>query len=406
MAVHRRAVRRRPRRRRRPACRPPRRRPPQALAPLDGAAPDLAASSSAAPEPDEVGAALVRAGELSGAATVVGCSAPGVLGGGRGVELTSAVSVWVGRAAGRVGCGPSTSRCCGPRSRSRSSGCRSAASTTGRGAAGRPLLVPGRRASSSRRQRGAGRPAARRRPRRRAARRRLDPAARRRRACTTGAPSAWCSAARLAHRAVVSQGCRPVGPAMTVTAAEGNVLLGAGRRAGARPSSRRCSPRCRPQDQALVSRRDCTSASPWTSTPRSTAPATSWCAASSVSTASAAVWSSATSSTVGQHGAASRCATPTRDADLDLTAHASGDGAGRRGRRAAVLLQRARGGAVRHRGPRRAAVREVLGTGGVAGFFAAGEIGPVGGRNHLHGFTASVLVLLGGTEPTADRLAH
>lgn len=28
----------------------------------------------------------------------------------------------------------------------------------------------------------------------------------------------------------------------------------------------------------------------------------------------------------------------------------------------------------------------------VAGFFAAGEIGPVGGRNHLHGFTASVLV--------------
>lgn len=36
-------------------------------------------------------------------------------------------------------------------------------------------------------------------------------------------------------------------------------------------------------------------------------------------------------------------------------------------------------------------VREALGTEGVAGFFAAGEIGPVGGRNHLHGFTASVL---------------
>jgi small ligand-binding sensory domain FIST len=26
----------------------------------------------------------------------------------------------------------------------------------------------------------------------------------------------------------------------------------------------------------------------------------------------------------------------------------------------------------------------------VAGFFAMGEIGPVGGRNFLHGFTASV----------------
>jgi small ligand-binding sensory domain FIST len=37
------------------------------------------------------------------------------------------------------------------------------------------------------------------------------------------------------------------------------------------------------------------------------------------------------------------------------------------------------------------AVETGLATQGVAGFFAAGEIGPVGGRNHLHGFTASVL---------------
>ncbi|WP_300011235.1 FIST N-terminal domain-containing protein [Pseudonocardia sp.] len=38
------------------------------------------------------------------------------------------------------------------------------------------------------------------------------------------------------------------------------------------------------------------------------------------------------------------------------------------------------------------ALRRTLGGGsGIAGFFAAGEIGPVGGRNHLHGFTASVL---------------
>ena len=28
----------------------------------------------------------------------------------------------------------------------------------------------------------------------------------------------------------------------------------------------------------------------------------------------------------------------------------------------------------------------------VAGFFAAGEIGPVGGRSHLHGFTATLAV--------------
>jgi small ligand-binding sensory domain FIST len=36
-------------------------------------------------------------------------------------------------------------------------------------------------------------------------------------------------------------------------------------------------------------------------------------------------------------------------------------------------------------------VRSLLGADGVAGFFAAGELGPVAGRNHLHGFTASVL---------------
>jgi small ligand-binding sensory domain FIST len=42
------------------------------------------------------------------------------------------------------------------------------------------------------------------------------------------------------------------------------------------------------------------------------------------------------------------------------------------------------------------AVRDGLAAPGVAGFFAAGEIGPVGGRNHLHGFTASVLAFSGG----------
>jgi small ligand-binding sensory domain FIST len=42
-------------------------------------------------------------------------------------------------------------------------------------------------------------------------------------------------------------------------------------------------------------------------------------------------------------------------------------------------------------------VRSTLGAGGVGGFFAAGEIGPVGGRNHVHGFTASILAF-GGDE--------
>ncbi len=38
------------------------------------------------------------------------------------------------------------------------------------------------------------------------------------------------------------------------------------------------------------------------------------------------------------------------------------------------------------------AVRDGLGGAEVAGYFAAGEIGPVAGRNHLHGFSASLVV--------------
>jgi small ligand-binding sensory domain FIST len=36
-------------------------------------------------------------------------------------------------------------------------------------------------------------------------------------------------------------------------------------------------------------------------------------------------------------------------------------------------------------------VRALSRFGSVGGFFADGEIGPVGGRNHVHGFTASIL---------------
>ncbi len=45
------------------------------------------------------------------------------------------------------------------------------------------------------------------------------------------------------------------------------------------------------------------------------------------------------------------------------------------------------------------AVQTGLGVSGVAGFFAAGEIGPVGGRNYLHGFTATILAFA--SQPSA-----
>lgn len=38
-------------------------------------------------------------------------------------------------------------------------------------------------------------------------------------------------------------------------------------------------------------------------------------------------------------------------------------------------------------------VRDALGGVPLAGFFAAGELGPVGGRSHVHGFTASLLTI-------------
>ncbi|SDQ47920.1 FIST signal transduction protein [Thermostaphylospora chromogena] len=38
------------------------------------------------------------------------------------------------------------------------------------------------------------------------------------------------------------------------------------------------------------------------------------------------------------------------------------------------------------------ALRDTLGPISVAGFFTAGEVGPVGGQNHVHGFSASILV--------------
>ena len=44
-------------------------------------------------------------------------------------------------------------------------------------------------------------------------------------------------------------------------------------------------------------------------------------------------------------------------------------------------------------------VTSMLGGAPVAGFFCAGELGPVGGKNFLHGFTASIAILLDDAAP-------
>lgn len=65
-----------------------------------GAAPDLALVWVAGGTPEETDAALLRAGELCGAATSIGCTAHGVIGAGRAVEGGRAVSVWLARLPG------------------------------------------------------------------------------------------------------------------------------------------------------------------------------------------------------------------------------------------------------------------------------------------------------------------
>jgi small ligand-binding sensory domain FIST len=67
-----------------------------ALATLDGGVPDLACVFVCGPDPDEMTAAAGRAYDLLGATASIGCSAHGVLGAGSSVELLPAVSVWAG----------------------------------------------------------------------------------------------------------------------------------------------------------------------------------------------------------------------------------------------------------------------------------------------------------------------
>jgi small ligand-binding sensory domain FIST len=53
-----------------------------------------------------------------------------------------------------------------------------------------------------------------------------------------------------------------------------------------------------------------------------------------------------------------------------------------------------------------ARVAEATGDAPMAGFFAQGELGPVGGRNFLHGFTASLALFRGRTEPVGAEAAQ
>lgn len=66
----------------------------QALGPLDGVRPDLTVVFVCGATAQVAGEALQLAGEMTAATATIGCTAPGVIGAGRGVEATSAAAVW------------------------------------------------------------------------------------------------------------------------------------------------------------------------------------------------------------------------------------------------------------------------------------------------------------------------
>jgi small ligand-binding sensory domain FIST len=81
----------------------------QALGALGGQRPDLLAVFVCGAEADAADAALQRAAGMAGAMAAIGCSAPGVIGAGRGVEATTAAAVCA-RCFPTYRCGASPSR--------------------------------------------------------------------------------------------------------------------------------------------------------------------------------------------------------------------------------------------------------------------------------------------------------
>lgn len=359
----------------------------EARAPLAGVDPDLACVFVCGGDPDEIGEALARASSVLRARTVIGCSASGVIGGSQGVEAASSVSVWTAVL---------------PDVRIRAFHLEVIRTPQGMAILGLPegedadqvavmladpysfpadgfveqandvLALPliGGMAAGSR---GPG-----------STRLLLDT-----RVADRGAVGVMLGGP-VGAQAMVSQGCRPVGPTMTVTASEGNVLLGlAGK------------PALEKLEQVINS-----------------LPAEDQALASNGLQIGVAVDEYVEEHDRGDFivrgilgldrargGIAIADTVPVgRTVRFQVRDAASADD----DLRAMLVALRREFAAVEGallfschgRGSKLftsadhdvLAMRQGLSTSGVAGFFAAGEIGPLGGRNHVHGFSAAVLV--------------
>jgi small ligand-binding sensory domain FIST len=361
----------------------------QALAPLDGQTPDLVCVFACGPEPDDVTAALERASALSEGRTTLGCSASGVIGAGRGVELTSAVSVWAAVLPGArlrsfhlevlrtsetivvVGLPPTSAADVAavlladpysfpieafvaqleevlpsvPVSGGMGNGLRGAGSTR--------LLVDGH-------------------------------------VHERGAVGVLLGDG-VRTAAIVSQGCRPVGPAMTVTAADGNVVLGLAGRSSL-PKLHEILELLPPTEQALVT----TGLHLGIAVDDYADDDDGDFLVRGVVGADADRGGLVVGDVVEVGRTVRFLVRDAEAADADLISTLARLRRTRPGKAAAsgALLFSCTGrgadlfGSADHDV---LAVRAGLATSAVAGFFAAGEIGPVAGRVHLHSFSTSVL---------------
>lgn len=370
----------------------------RATAALDGRTPDLACVFVAGGDPDETAAALERAAVRTGAAATLGCTASGVIGDGRAIDSGSGVSVWTATLPGIrlrafhlevlrtpeslavVGMPPQSDRdvavvlLADPWSFpidgfvAQTNDVLPGLPVVG-GLAGGPagtgstrLLVDGK-------------------------------------VVDRGAVGVVLSG-RPSVRAVVSQGCRPIGPPMTVTAAEGNMVLAL---AGvpALDKLREVVSELPAEEQALATRglQVGVAIDEYAEEHEQGDFLIRGIVGADADTGGIAVGDVVDVGRTLQFQVRDAAAAATdlaatlgdfrRDGGLDpvdgvLLFSCNGRGA--------TLFPEADHDVV--------AVRQYLSTRGVAGCFAAGEIGPVGGRNHLHGFSASMLVV--GSPPAAS----
>jgi small ligand-binding sensory domain FIST len=343
----------------------------QALERLGGCRPDLLCVFVRGGNPETIVEAGATAMKIADAGTAIGCSAGGVIGAGRGVEQVDAVAVWaavlpgvevrpIHLSAQRVGDGvlladpygfpvvPFVAHCNDTRP-------------------GLPLV--GGLASGPL---GPG-----------STKLLLDDVVR------DGAVGVLLSGPIAAHIAV-SQGCRPIGPPMTVTKAEGNMLVELAGMPAYR-KLRQILAALPPGEQAMVLRglHLGVAMNEYAETHERGDFLIRGILGADEQTGALVVGDTVDVGTTVRFQVLDGAAADEDLSEMLARLGETGDSNG-----ALLFSCNGRGRAMFPSADHDViAVRQTLGLDAVAGFFAAGEIGPVAGRNHVHGFTASILAV-------------